>query len=51
MTIREFAAELGEYRGATMAVACCLDRRGDIRLDAGSFFVPETTFVNLRAAE
>lgn len=51
MTVRAFAAELGDYAGGAMAIACRLDRSGDIQLDRGTFFVAENTFVNFRAVE
>ncbi len=51
MTVRQFSHEIGRYAGAAMAIACCLDRSGAIELDAGSYFLPETSFRNRKAVE
>lgn len=48
MTVRELSVTLGAYAGMGMAVACCLDREGHIELDRESYFLPETTLLNLK---
>lgn len=46
MTVRELSRALGDYAGAAMAIACCLDRNGHIELDSSSFLTPEVSFKN-----
>jgi hypothetical protein len=51
MTVLEFSRHLGPYAGTALNIACILDRMEAIALDRGAFFLPETSFRNLRGVE